>query len=172
MRVLILAGVAALAIAGAAQAQVGERVGRAATRPLRDTRIIEDKIPPVLQRAASAPYAQSGAGTCKQIASSIAELDAVLKADFDGVVESTGEGARLAGVATGEAIRTIVPGLGLVRYVTGADKQQQRVEAAVLAGAVRRGYLKGIGLSKGCKPPAAPKLAARRATPHLLPAKK
>ena len=33
--------------------------------------------------------------------------------------------------------------------------------AAIEAGVIRRGYLKGMGLAKGCKPPAAPQAAAR-----------
>jgi hypothetical protein len=31
------------------------------------------------------------------------------------------------------------------------------VSAAIAAGSVRRAYLKGIGLAKGCEPPAAPR---------------
>ena len=37
-----------------------------------------------------------------------------------------------------------------------------RQSSSITAGGIRRGYLKGIGLAKGCKPPAAP-------TPYVGP---
>jgi stage V sporulation protein SpoVS len=43
-----------------------------------------------------------------------------------------------------------------VRKLSGAEKNADEVRQAVLAGSVRRGYLKGVGLQLGCQPPAAP----------------
>ena len=70
-------------------------------------------------------------------------------------------------VAARTAVNTLIPGLGIVRVITGADKQQRRVEAAVYAGSTRRAYLKGIGLARGCKAPAAPTAAAVADRPEL-----
>jgi hypothetical protein len=41
-------------------------VERAATQPLRDTRIKDEKIPPILQLAASAPYSTTDTQSCSQ----------------------------------------------------------------------------------------------------------
>jgi hypothetical protein len=43
-----------------------------------------------------------------------------------------------------------------VRKLTGAERHDKMVQAAILAGSVRRAYLKGLGETKGCNPPATP----------------
>ena len=43
-----------------------------------------------------------------------------------------------------------------MRRLSGAEQHDKFVQAAITAGAVRRGYLKGLGESKGCLPPATP----------------
>ena len=148
-------------LAGVAPAQQQDSsVGRAASQPLRDTRIKEDKIPEALLLAASAPYSADGTRTCAQIADQVRTLNAALGNDVDAVAGKKGEGAYVASAATKAAINTLIPVLGLVRVITGADKAQRRAEAAAYAGSVRRAYLKGLGLSKGCRAPAAPTAAA------------
>jgi phage tail tape-measure protein len=99
-------------------------------------------------------------------------LNAALGPDVDIPEVKKGEGAAVAATAASEVVKSILPGLGLVRVITGADKQQRRVEAAVYGGSVRRGFLKGLGASKGCKPPAAPPDVAQSLTPELTPAEK
>lgn len=168
---LVIGGAAALALlaGGAAAQQQDDSVGRAATQPLRDTRIKQDKIPEALLLATSAPYSDEGTRSCAQIAEQIETLNAALGDDVDAVVGKKGEGAYVASAATKAAINTLIPGLGLVRVITGADKAQRRAEAAAYAGSVRRGYLKGIGLSKGCRAPAAPTAAAVKERQELPP---
>ncbi|RVT43518.1 hypothetical protein [Sphingobium algorifonticola] len=155
-----------------AVAQEQDRIERAVTQPLRDTRIKDDKIPEILQLAASAPYSTRGVKTCKQIRAEVVKLETALGRDVDSASNKDGEGAAMAATAAGEVVKAILPGLGLVRVITGADKQQRRVEAAVYAGSVRRGFLKGMGLAKGCAAPAAPTKAAQAEVPELLPVKK
>ena len=70
-------------------------------------------------------------------------------------------------IAARTAVNSRIPGLGLVRVITGADKAQRRVEAAVYAGNVRRSYLKGVGLVRGCSAPGAPTAEAAAETPEL-----
>lgn len=159
-------------LASPAVAQQASKVERAVTQPLRDTRIKDDKIPEILQLAASAPYSTRGVKTCKQIRAEVVKLDGALGRDVDSVTNKDGEGSAMAATAAGEVVKAILPGLGLVRVITGADKQQRRVEAAVYAGSVRRGFLKGMGLTKGCSVPAAPTKAAQAEVPELLPVKK
>ncbi len=167
-RLLILAGT--IMTAQSVLAQTENKVERAATQPLRDTRLKEDKIPPILELAVSAPYSTQNMTSCPKIAAEIVKLNTALGADVDIAGKKKGEGSEIAAAAAGEVVRSIVPGLGLVRVMTGADKQQRRVEAAVYAGSVRRGFLKGLGLSRHCGLPAAPTRDAQLATPEALPA--
>ena len=169
MRVLLIPMLALPLLATApAAAQEKSGVERAATAPLRDTRIKDDKIPEILQLAASAPYSLKGTSTCAGISAEVRKLDTALGTDVDVPAKKKGEGSAIAAAAAGEAVKSIIPGLGLVRVVTGADKQQRRVEAAVYARAVRRGYLKGIGLSRHCPLPAAPTRQAQLDTPEIV----
>jgi len=155
----------------AVSAQQGNNgIGRVVTQPLRDTRIKEDKIPAVLQRAASAPYSAVGTESCAAITAQIRDLNGALGADVDTPARQKGEGSAIAAAGARAVVGTLIPGLGLVRVITGADKAQRRAEAAVYAGAVRRGYLKGIGLAKRCRTPAAPTAASLAAQPQLLAA--
>lgn len=170
MRLPLLFLIAApLAAPLAAQMPRDDSVGRAATQPLRDTKIQKDKIPDILLLAQSAPYSSANTRTCALIAREVSELTAVLGDDVDVEGKKKGEGAYIASAATKAAVNTLIPGLGLVRVITGADKAQRRVEAAVYAGSVRRAYLKGVGLTKGCRPAAAPFPAAVADVPELPP---
>lgn len=136
--------------------QQGDSVGSALTQPLRDTRITDKKIPEVLQLAASAPYSSINTRSCAGIASEVRRLDGALGRDVDAPGHAKSERSAVAAVAARMAVNSLIPGLGIVRVITGADKQQRRAEAAVYGGSVRRAYLKGIGVSKGCNAPAAP----------------
>lgn len=162
-----------LALAPAtAQMKQDNSIERAATSPLRDARIKEDKIPEVLLLAVSAPYSSANTRSCAAIANEVNKLTAVLGADVDAPAKRKGEAAEIAAAATRGVVSSFIPGLGLVRVITGADKAQRRAEAAVYAGAIRRGYLKGLGLSRGCKPVAAPRAAAVADRPELPPVEK
>lgn len=152
-------------LSSGAEAQVKKGVENAVREPLRDTRIEDDKIPPVLASAASAPYSLVGMGSCVAISSEIDDLTRALGPDVDLPGKAKGEGAAIAAAAAGEVVKSLIPGLGVVRVVTGADKQQRRVQAAVYAGSVRRGFLKGIGLNRHCASPAVPSKEALAAIP-------
>ncbi len=149
--------------------QKDDSLGRAATSPLRDTRIRDDKIPEILQLAASAPYSSANSRSCGSIRAEIAQLNEALGTDVDTPAQKKGQAAQIGATATRGAIAMLIPGLSLVRVITGADKAQARVEAAVHAGSVRRGYLKGVGLARGCRAPAAPLANAVAERPELLP---
>ena len=141
-------------------AQDRDSLGHVITQPLRDTRIEKTKIPPVLQLAASAPYSSAHTQTCATIAAEVRRLDGALGADVDVPGKAKGEGSEIAAVAARTAVSTLIPGLGLVRVITGADKEQRRAEAAVYAGQTRRAFLKGLGYARKCQAPAAPTRAA------------
>lgn len=48
-------------------------------------------------------------------------------------------------------VRAVVPYGGVVRAITGAGKRDQALVNAALAGWERRGYLKGLAHSRGCR---------------------
>ena len=50
----------------------------------------------------------------------------------------------------------VIPFRGWVRKLTGAEQHDKLVQSAIVAGGVRRAYLKGLGEARGCNPPATP----------------
>ncbi len=176
-----LAALAILALGGCATstspaeraADSGVALQQAAEAPLADLNLIQAKIPPVLQGAAQAPYALAPGRSCPALATEIGALDAALGADLDtpptlsnpGLVE---RGTNTIGGAANDALRgaaeSVIPFRGWVRKLDGAERHSKRVAAAIAAGSVRRAYLKGVGQTLGCAPPAAP-LAAVAALP-------
>lgn len=131
-----------------------------ALTPLSDLNIRKGEIPPLLIAAQDDPYNLSGMARCQQIAAAIGELDAVLGDDIDIPQESRQRIS--AGRAAQEALGSFIPFRGLIREVSGANAQQRKIQAAVLAGTARRSFLKGIGQQRGCRYP------ARATTPQIL----
>jgi hypothetical protein len=123
----------------------------AVTQPLRDTRVKSDKIPEVLQLAVSAPYSTEKLLECAQIDQELARLNKALGPDVDDPQKTSGTGALLAGLAAQAAVSSLIPGLGLVRVLTGAEQHQLRLNAAILSGSVRRGFLKGLMNARSCR---------------------
>lgn len=153
------------------QVNKGSLVG-AASSPLRDINLLRTKIPQVLLDALADPYAKPWPMSCKEIAAQIGPLDEALGPDMDQPKPTKADRGLIADsreFVTDEAMREmvgmaqdIIPYRGWVRKLTGAERHDKLVRSAITAGGIRRGYLKGIGLAKGCKPPAAP-------TPYVGP---
>lgn len=102
------------------------------------------------------PYARKGTQNCQAIAGAVAELDAALGPDFD-EPRPSGPSADAKAISTARDVALgFIPGRGLIREVSGANKAEQRYAHAVYAGMTRRAFLKGIGAQRGCKAPAAP----------------
>jgi hypothetical protein len=79
------------------------------------------------------------------------DLDAPVSEANKGLVERGIEGA--GGAAAGALQRTaegVVPFRGWVRKLTGAERYSKRVAAAIAAGTVRRGFLKGLAAAQKC----------------------
>jgi hypothetical protein len=115
------------------------------------------QIPEVLLSAMARPYDVANLNRCGAVAAEVARLDAALGPDRD-AAPSDGHrdaGSTAAGLMRGGA-ESVIPYRGLLRRLTGAASYQARVQDAVLAGAARRGYLKGLGMRMNCAPPAAP----------------
>jgi hypothetical protein len=123
--------------------------------------VLRTKIPDVLLQAMADPYARPPRkAKCVELIALVTPLDEALGADLD--TPSTDEDDLLvkgresalravAGLASGA-----IPFRGWVRKLSGAERHDRYVQAAITAGAVRRAYLKGLGESKGCDPPATP----------------
>ena len=128
------------------------QAGRIASQPVRDVGVMKTKVPPLLERISDDPYSMAGASTCGGITSSIRALNNVLGPDFgdDAPVHGSrvGNVARAGGTAL---VDSIIPFRGLVREVSGAASAERRVQIATFAGVARRGFLRGIYRSRGCR---------------------
>lgn len=126
-----------------------------AKTPMSDLNVGRDgEIPPLLIKATAQPYALNGLGKCRQIAGAIQELDEVLGPDID---LPQAERDRISAGRVGKwVVASFIPFRGLIREVSGANAQDRKVNAAIQAGLTRRGFLKGVGTSKGCRYPASP----------------
>ena len=148
-----------LAVVPAAAADDQRTVGSIAESPLSDVNLKRKTIPPVLQAAVAQPYATAGLTNCARIGAAVKELDAALGRDLDNPPPPTKNGKKhdLAMDAGQDVMNGLIPGRSIIREVTGAEAAQRRALAASLAGSVRRGFLKGLGVAKGCAPPAVPR---------------
>ena len=137
-----------------------ESVQGAVVSPLRDVNVLRTKIPQVLLDAMADPYALPEPANCARITGMILPLNGALGADLDEPAQDEddlmvrGRGVALGAVAG--AASGLIPFRGWVRKLSGAERHDSLVAAAINAGAVRRAYLKGLGESRGCKPPARP----------------
>lgn len=167
MRPIPLAALAAfgwgLAAPLAAQVIPEPDAKEVAKTPLRDLNIDGRDIPEALQVAVRDPYATAGMGECNALVSAIADLDMVLGADYD-IAEDNGQKRISEGRIAQGLVGSIIPFRGLVREATGAASADRALNAAYTAGMVRRSFLKGWGLGRGCAYPARPKAMEAAAT--------
>lgn len=150
--VLLLPGLTACA-STATTDRVPGRGEEAVTRPLRDLSLVQTPIPPQLAAAAAAPYGVEPSRDCPALLTEIGALDSVLGPDIDQVP------AKGPGFAEDTAISALqslfdLPFRGVIRRISGAERLDREKARAVLAGMVRRGYLKGLALAAGCPVPA------------------
>lgn len=158
----VVTGIVALVASGAAfatpEASAPEttpmaQAGDVVKQPLKDLNIMKTEIAPVLVRAKAAPYASAGSD-CSVLNAEIQELDVALGPDVDIVGKKPSLSKKLSdggfSLARG-AVSSFIPYRGVIREVTGAEKQTRDVNDALLAGMVRRAYLKGYGETLGCQ---------------------
>lgn len=125
-----------------------------AMTPLTDLNLRKDEIHPLLLVAATDPYTSEGLSDCKAIGGAIAALDEALGPDLD-VAPPSGDRLSTGRVAK-SLVASLIPFRGVVRELTGANEHERNQAAAIYAGSVRRGFLKGLGQQKGCPYPARP----------------
>lgn len=131
-----------------------------AATPIEDLNLRKDEIPPLLLAAQADPYQTAGLTKCAHYSAAIGELDALLGPDFD--VADSAERQTTVGSVAKEVVGSFIPFRGLIRELTGANKHQREFQDAVVAGVMRRSFLKGAGLKLGCKYPARPADLATR----------
>lgn len=131
-----------------------------ATTPLRDVNLSRDPIPQLLQDLRENPYDTEGLKRCSHYIAAVRELDAILGVDFD---IATPEQRRISvGRVAQSLVGSLIPFRGVVREVSGAAKHERDFQEAILAGMMRRAFLKGMGLKLGCTWPARPANEATR----------
>lgn len=140
-----------------------------AMTPLRDLNLAKDPIPSILLAATEDPYASAGIKSCADVSAAIAPLDAVLGPDMD--IAETNDERISAGQVAKSVVASFIPFRGIIRELTGAADHQRDFQAAIYAGSVRRGYLKGLGQTMKCAYPARPAFA-RVSTPAPVKAGK
>lgn len=144
-----------------------ENLKGAVGAPLRDLNVLRTKIPAALLEALADPYYRPpGKLSCDELFIMIEPLDAALGSDLDTprpgeAMRDRGKGTALGFVAG--ATSGAIPFRSWVRKLTGAEQHDSYVTDAITAGAVRRGYLKGLGEARGCPPPATPSHALNTA---------
>lgn len=158
--------------AGVGEVHQRDTLRDAAMAPLEDLNLKQKPIPEVLTQAVADPYAVEGLARCEAVAREIGRLDEALGPDLDEApppddrtkLKKVGAAVRDAGIAEIRNQTTdVLPFRGWVRKLTGAARHDKKVQAAIRAGEVRRGYLKGYGMNMNCAPPAAPSWFVPRA---------
>ena len=130
-----------------------DRVGRIATEPARDVGLQRTTIPPILEQAARDPYSLDGMRGCGPIAVEVDALSRVLGADFDSP-STPRRGSRAGQIAEagGRAVvNSIIPFRGVIRELSGSAAADRRLQAAIDAGIARRGFLRGVQRTRGCR---------------------
>jgi hypothetical protein len=150
-------------VVGPDKGGVDDALGRAATRPLRDLNVMKPKIAPELAAIMADPYATRGLRTCRQLNGEVNRMTGLVGPDVDDPSLATKKGRSPAEQLfdSAEGITgSLVPGQGIIRQLTGANKAARQASAARLAGQIRRSYIKGMMKARGCRlvpPPPPPK---------------
>lgn len=134
--------------------EAGRSAGRIVSQPVRDVGLAKTKIPDVLAEASQDPYSLNRLRTCRQISAALTKLNEALGPDFTpGPHEGENRVGKLAAAGGKTVVNSIIPFRGLIREVSGAAPAQRRYERAIDAGFARRGFLRGVHRTRGCKTP-------------------
>jgi hypothetical protein len=122
------------------------------------------ETPATLKAVVAAPYVVAAPPDCAAMAREIADLDDLLGPDVDVLADPKARAALedQAGQALGSVVRGAIPYRWVLRWMTQAGRLDRELRQAILAGAARRGFLKGVRQGMSCPPPpSAPPVAAR-----------
>lgn len=133
---------------------VDNALERAATRPLRDLNIVKLKIAPALVAIMADPYAIKSLRTCRRLNAEANRMTALVGPDVDDptLVGKKGRKPVEQLFDSAESLTgSLIPGQGIIRQLTGANRAARQVAAARLAGQIRRSYIKGVMKARGCR---------------------
>ncbi|MET1756546.1 hypothetical protein ABVV53_13970 [Novosphingobium sp. RD2P27] len=131
-----------------------------AKTPVTDLNLDRTEIPALLVEAQTRPYSLQNLSKCSQLMAAVEEFNAILGPDLD---LPQAERVRLSkGRIAQSVIGSFIPFRSIIREISGANKQEREILAAIQAGLARRGFLKGVGAARGCRYPASP------ATPAIV----
>lgn len=136
-----------------------EQLGRAASRPLRDLNIMKPKLAAALEAIMANPYELAGLKSCRGLNGEVNRMTALVGSDVDdpGLKARKNRDPVEFLLDSAEGITgSLVPGQGIIREITGANKAARKVAAARLAGQLRRSYIKGMMKARGCRLRGAP----------------
>ena len=134
--------------------EAGRSAGQIVTQPVRDVGISKVKIPDVLAESTQDPYSVARVKTCRQISTNLTKLNEALGPDFTpGPHDGENRVGKLAQAGGKTVVNSIIPFRSLIREVSGAAPAQRRYERAIDAGFARRGFLRGVYRTRGCKTP-------------------
>jgi hypothetical protein len=146
-----------------------DRLERAATRPLRDLNIIKPRLAAELEAIMADPYDMAGLKSCRGLNNEVNRMTGLVGPDVDDPSLNDRKGRDPVEFVLDSAdgiASSLVPGQGIIRELTGANKAARHVAAARLAGQLRRSYIKGMMKVRGCRltlvPPAKAEADARR----------
>jgi len=162
---LVLGGCMTAPLDGSPRVQTAAQARRAdlpnaVAAPLRDLNILQSTIPDTLLAAVHAPYGRPPTLTCEWLVAEILPLNGALGPDLeDARIDDHTLGERaseaMLGAIAGAASDTL-PLNSWIREISGSNRHDKLISAAITAGQIRRAYLKGLGESRGCAPPARP----------------
>jgi hypothetical protein len=113
----------------------------------------------VLVEAQKRPYTTPADTGCPALTADLKALDEVLGPDLDAPASAANPGLIERGttLVTDEAVGTlrgaaegVMPYRKWVRKLSGAERYAKDVAAAIAAGTVRRGFLKGMRAARSC----------------------
>lgn len=156
-----------------AASKTSEGFSDAALTPLGDLNLRRVPIPALLE-AIKSPYEPVADRSCKGIGAEITTLTSILGSDVD-VPEPTEDmkdkaadgAAKLALNEVSDVAGGFIPYRSIVRFASGASEHERKLRAAYERGMRKRAYLKGMGASLGCAPPAAPAPYIPPSTPEI-----
>ena len=133
------------------------RVRGAFEQPILDVSWMRENAPEILVRAAEAPYALTSP-ECGPVLEEVAALDAVLGPDVDALEEEEEDASAEGAALLSGAIRGVIglPYRSIVRRLSGAERRERALREAILAGMVRRAFLKGFANAAHCAAAEAP----------------
>jgi hypothetical protein len=109
------------------------------------------EVPQYLKDVKADPYKAPAAPACQSVPAEIQQINDLIGPDLDAAADNKDKSL----VARGEGVaRSLVPYRGVVRFVTGANKKDDELREAIMAGYARRGFLRGVELNLKCNQPA------------------